>query len=120
MELSNVDIGVDYKELGTSLDQALLDNATFVGRASGRSMEGVGIFDGDLLVINRALSVRSGDVIVAVYNGVFVCKIVDLNNNALLSASDEYPPIKIKPSDEFSLEGILTSSIRLHRSSASL
>lgn len=59
-------------------------NATFYGITSGRSMKGVGIFD--LLVIDRSASVRQGDVIVVVYNGQFVCKIADFNNNQLVSA----------------------------------
>ncbi|ALS32660.1 hypothetical protein PTRA_a1447 [Pseudoalteromonas translucida KMM 520] len=90
-------------------------NATFYGIASGRSMEGVGIFDGDLLMIDRSLSVEPGDVIVAVLNGQYVCKIADLKNNLLLSASDEYGPYKLKEGDEFTLEGVVSSSVRMHR-----
>ncbi|CAM3086144.1 hypothetical protein PAT01_32250 [Pseudoalteromonas atlantica] len=39
-----------YKELGLSLDQLLIKHpdATFMGVASGQSMQEVGIFDGDL------------------------------------------------------------------------
>lgn len=90
-------------------------NATFYGITSGRSMEGVGIFDGDLLMIDRSLSVEPGDVIVAVLNGQYVCKIADLKNNLLLSASDEYGPYKLKEGDEFTLEGVVSSSVRMHR-----
>lgn len=78
-------------------------------------MQNAGIFDGDILIINRRIEVKNYDVVVALYNGLFVCKIADLKNNLLISASDDYPPIKIKEHDEFALEGIVTSSVRLHR-----
>ena len=92
-------------------------DATFYGIASGRSMEGVGIFDGDVLLIDRSLNVEPGDVIVAVLNGQYVCKVADLKNNQLLSASDEYEPYVLKGGDEFTLEGVVASSVRMHRGS---
>lgn len=114
--MSNVDIGLNYKALGVTLDGALFNSDhCFVGRASGHSMQNAGIFDGDILIINRQVQVKNFDVIVALYNGLFVCKIADLKNNLLISASDEYPPIKITEHDEFALEGVVTSSVRLHR-----
>ena len=57
----------EYKELGLSLDQLLVSNpdATFIGLAQGPSMQEVGIFDGDLLLVDRSEPVKDGDVIVA-------------------------------------------------------
>ncbi|MBH0077474.1 hypothetical protein I6F48_18305 [Pseudoalteromonas sp. SWYJ118] len=78
-------------------------DVTFYGIASGRSMEGVGIFDGDLIV--------------AVLNGQYVYKITDLKNNQLLSASGEYELYKLKGCEEFTLEGVVASSVRMHRGS---
>lgn len=116
---SNLNKMHDYINLPSGVLGLIEKNrdATFYGIASGRSMEGVGIFDGDLLVIDRSARVRQGDVIVVVYNGQFVCKIADLKNNQLVSASDDYPPVKIKESDEYNLEGVVTSSVRMHRGS---
>lgn len=113
----NVNKANDYSQLPDGLTGLLEKNkdATFYGVASGRSMEGVGIFDGDVLLIDRSLNVKSGDVIVAVLNGQFVCKIADLRNNQLLSASDEYEPYKLKDGDQFTLEGVVSSSVRMHR-----
>lgn len=53
----------EYKELGLSLDNLLIKhpNATFIGQASGQSMVGVGIFDGDLLIVDRSLTPRNGE-----------------------------------------------------------
>lgn len=115
----NVNKANDYSQLPDGLTGLLEKNkdATFYGVASGRSMEGVGIFDGDVLLIDRSLDVKSGDVVVAVLNGQFVCKIADLKNNQLLSASDEYEPYKLKDGDEFTLEGVVSRSIRMFRRS---
>lgn len=115
--ISNVDVGPGIKELEKSLDSSFLSDSTFVGRASGRSMEGVGIFDGDILIIERAATIKHGDVIVAVLNGLFVCKIADLKNNQLLSANPDHPPVKITEHDEYNVEGVVGQSIRMHRTS---
>lgn len=112
---SNVDVGRKIVELGFTLNDALLSNSTFIGKASGRSMEGVGIFDGDLLIIDRAPALKNGDVIVAVLNGLYICKIADLKNNQLLSANPDNPPLKLTDSDDYTVEGVVVSSIRMHR-----
>ncbi|MAE02319.1 LexA family protein [Pseudoalteromonas lipolytica] len=115
--LSNVIKGNSYNEFQNGVAGLIEKNkdATFYGVASGRSMEGVGIFDGDLLIIDRSVDVKQGDVIVCAYNGVFVCKIADLKNNLLLSASEEYPPVKVTKHDEYLFEGVVISSVRMHR-----
>lgn len=112
----------EYKELGLSLDQLLIShpNATFIGQASGESMIEVGIFDGDLLIVDRSIGVNNGDIIVANYNGCFVCKIIDKQQARLLSASKNHAPVKINPEDDFQVEGIVTRSIRLHQKSPEL
>ncbi len=112
----------EYTELGISLDELVIrhPNATFIGLASGQSMQDVGIFDGDLLVVDRAENVTSGDVIVASYNGTFVCKIIDKSNRLLISASKNYSSVYISPEDDFKLEGVVTTSIRLHKNKVAL
>jgi DNA polymerase V len=112
----------EYKELGLSLDQLLIShpNATFIGQASGESMIEAGIFDGDLLIVDRSLTAQNGHIIVANYNGCFVCKIIDKDQARLLSASKYHAPVKINPEDEFQVEGIVTRSIRMHHKSPEL
>lgn len=112
----------EYKELGLSLDQLLIDhpNATFIGQASGQSMQGVGIFDGDLLIVDRSLAVKNGDIIVANYNGCFVCKLIDKVQSKLMSASKQFAAVCIKPEDDFQIEGVVTRSIRLHHNTSQL
>jgi DNA polymerase V len=112
----------EYKELGLSFDELLINHpqATFLGLASGESMQGVGIFDGDLLVIDRSAPAKHHDVIVANYNGEFICKLLDTKQRLLISASSKFRPIYINESDDFQLEGVVTGSIRLHRANIEL
>ncbi|MEL0655216.1 S24 family peptidase [Pseudoalteromonas issachenkonii] len=111
-----------YTELGVSLDELLIKHpdATFIGIASGNSMQEVGIFEGDLLVVDRAEQADNGDVIVANLNGLFVCKLLDKTNARLLSASPLHKPVQLTPADEFQLEGVVTLSIRMHRQTPEL
>jgi len=105
----------EYKELGLSLDELLIENptATFIGLASGESMQGIGIFDGDLLIVDRSKQVKNNAVIVANYNGCFVCKTLNKTHAQLISASQIHPPITITTSDDFQIEGVVTRVIRI-------
>lgn len=99
-----------------SLDKLIVHQpATFLAIASGSSLEQVGIFDGDLLIVDRALTAMTGDVIVAVFNNEFVAKVLDRERRLLLSPNSSFGPVKIDELDSFSLEGVVSSSIRLHR-----
>jgi DNA polymerase V len=66
----------DYLELGISLDRSLIDHpeATFFFRATGPALAGAGIFDGDLLVVDRSVTPCSGHIVVAVADGEFVLR----------------------------------------------
>lgn len=109
----------DYLQLPLSLDELLIEHpsATFIGKACGRSMENVGIYDGDILIVDRHVQVQNMDVVVANLNGEFVCKLLDMNQRRLLSAASGFPPVWISSVDQFSVEGVVVRSIRCHRKS---
>jgi DNA polymerase V len=72
----------DYTECGISLDHSLIDHpeATFFFRASGHELERVGIYDGDLLIVDRSLTPQSAQLVVAVADGELVIRrAIDLN-----------------------------------------
>lgn len=108
----------EYTQLKLTLDDLLIEHpsSTFLGRACGDSMQQVGIFDDDILVVDRAITVQNQDVIVANINGEFVCKIIDMKARQLLSANAGYPPVVISDTDTFTIEGTVTRSVRCHRS----
>lgn len=107
----------EYTELGISLDSILVNNpnSTYFAYASGNSMEQVGIYDGDLLVIDRKPDLQHLDTVIVNFNGSLLCKILDVKNRLLLSANPDHKPIPIHTDDTFSLEGIVIRSIRLHK-----
>jgi DNA polymerase V len=109
----------EYCQLGMSLDDLLIEHpsSTFIGIAQGESMQDVGIFDGDMIIVDRHETARNGDVIVANFNGEFVCKILDTKRRVLLSSNQQYQPVIIHEYDDFSIEGVVTRSIRCHRQS---
>jgi DNA polymerase V len=61
----------DYLDEFLDLNQKLITNrsATFLARAEGNSMQGAGIFSGDLLIVDRSLKPIPGKVVVASLNG---------------------------------------------------
>ncbi|MBU3070776.1 translesion error-prone DNA polymerase V autoproteolytic subunit [Aestuariicella sp. G3-2] len=107
----------DYKEGALSLDDHLIEHpaATYLARAAGDSMEGVGIFDRDLLVIDRALEPVQGDVIVVALDGELTCKILDKKHQRLLAANPDFRPIPILNEQSLVIEGVVKASIRYHR-----
>ncbi|MCU8032172.1 translesion error-prone DNA polymerase V autoproteolytic subunit [Shewanella sp. SM101] len=109
----------EYTQLGLSLDELLIDHpsSTFLAFAEGDSMQDIGIFDGDILIIDRHETARNGDVIVASLNREFICKIIDIPRRLLLSSNPQHQPVIIHEYDEFSIEGVITRSIRCHRKS---
>lgn len=109
----------EYTQLGLSLDELLVvhPSATFIGIAKGDSMQGVGIFYGDILIVDRQETARNGDVIVANFNGEFVCKILDKANRMLLSSNEQHQPQPIHDYDNFTIEGVVIRSVRCHRQS---
>ncbi len=111
---------LEYKTLGLSLDDLLITNpnATFIGLANGHSMRNKGIYSGDILIVDRIKKVKNGAVIVANFNGDFICKELDIVNKQLLSASDDYPPVNISATDNFQIEGVVPFSIRMHDKNA--
>lgn len=107
----------DYLDKGLDLNEYLIKHpvATFYCRVEGHSMEGIGIFDRDILIVDRALEPLHGDVVLAVLNGELTCKVLDIQRQRLLSANDDFKPMPIQEGADFVVEGVVTSSIRRHR-----
>jgi len=61
----------DYMERGIDLNEQLIRNkpATFFFRMKGDAMKDAGIFDNDVLIVDRSLKLVDGKIIVAVLNG---------------------------------------------------
>jgi len=108
----------DYveQELDLDLREHLIHHpaATFYVRAQGDSMRGVGIFSGDRLVVDRALTAADGSVIIAVLDGQVVCKTLRLRTGgqpALEAANPTYRPIVIEEGQDFEVWGVVTAVV---------
>ena len=106
----------DFEELKLSLDHLLVKNreATFYAKASGNSMIGAGIDDGDILVIDRSLEPRNNAIAVCLIDGEFTVKRIKKTDEAffLMPENSSYTPIRIEPHNEFIIWGIVTYVIK--------
>jgi DNA polymerase V len=110
----------DHIEKTLDLNTHLIENpaATFFARACGNSMEPGGIFDGDLLIVDRSIKPKDGRVVVVALNGEMVVKrlrtIVD--KTFLFADNTIYSPIEITEFCCFHFWGVVTASIHRMRS----
>ena len=106
----------DYVDRALDLNELCVQNApaTFFVRATGDSMTGVGIFPGDLLVVDRSVEPRTGHVVVAVLDGEFTVKRLRLQGRCLtlLPENDAYAPISIGPEQDVSIWGVVVHVVR--------
>lgn len=106
------DFQVERLDLGEKLE--LERPYVFMGRVSGNSMTGRGIENGDLIVINRKITPRHGQVVVAVIDNELTCKTLYKLRGIvkLLSANPEYPDIVPGNAQEITIWGVVTSVIK--------
>ncbi len=101
---------------GIDLNRELVKNpaSTFYGRVNGSSMTGAGIEDEDILVIDKSLQVRDGDIAVCFVDGEFTLKRVKIDGEIiwLLSENANYKPVKVTKENDFAIWGVVTYSIK--------
>jgi len=88
--------------------------ATFLLRASGDSMVGAGVSDGDVLIVDRAVRPASRHVVIAVVDGEFVCKTLSIRAGRmkLKAANPCYPDIVPKDGQTVEVWGVVTYAIK--------
>ncbi|KAF0179951.1 MAG: DNA polymerase V [Nitrospirae bacterium] len=100
-----------------SLDDLMVKNrqATFLLKVSGDSMSGVGIMPGDMVIIDRSLSPKSGDIVVAEVDGAWTMKRLKKSgeNIVLVAANPNYKPIR--PKNELKIAGVVTGVVRKYQ-----
>jgi len=89
--------------------------ATFILRVTGHSMIGCGIFDGDEIIVDRALKAKEGSVVVAVVNGDMTIKrlVFDKGLPVLKAENPHFADRKFAEGEELSIWGVVTRV--LHR-----
>ena len=90
--------------------------ATFLLRIKGDSMREAGILDGAVVVVDRALKPRSGQVVIAIVDGEFTCKtlVMRAGRPLLRAANPTYPDITPRDGQELSIWGVVVASVVEH------
>lgn len=102
----------DYSERGIDLNEQLIRNkpATYFFRMKGDAMREAGIFDGDVLIVDRSIKLSNGKVIVAILNGELLVRRYHQNFSSafLIPENNRYKPINLSEFSDFSLWGVVT------------
>jgi len=100
-----------------SLDDFLIQNpqATFLLKVSGDSMSGAGILPGDMVIVDKGQSPKSGDIVIAEVDGEWTMKYLRKRGSdvALIPANPKYKPIK--PLRELKIAGVVTAVVRKYK-----
>src|SRR6185503_7325659 len=96
----------DYLEEILSLDDICITNSasTFLGRVTGKSLQDICIYDGDIAVIDKSIKPEHKNLVICAIDGEFNAKILHidkLQGIRLLSANSNYPPIVIQELTDF-------------------
>lgn len=88
--------------------------ASYLLRIRGDSMRDVGIFDGDVVLVDKAITPRSGQVVVAVVDGEFTCKTLQLRAGRiqLKAANPAYPDILPTDGQTIEIWGVVVAAIK--------
>lgn len=108
----------DHIEQKISLDELLNIRAPhiYLVRIGGRSMEGAGIFDGDLLVVDRSIEPKHGHIVIGSVNQEPTCKRLIFRESSivLMPENTDFPARYILEGDEYTTWGVVTFSVRSH------
>lgn len=89
--------------------------STFYATVSGESMVDAGIFDGDIIVIDRSLDPKDGDFVIVSIDGEFMLKEYRVDKNGdgiwLIPHNNKYQPVHITDTMRFEVWGVVTFNV---------
>lgn len=88
--------------------------STYLFRVTGDSMEGIGIYSGDEVLVDRSLTLRDGNVVIAVLDGDFTIKTLHLypDRVVLHPENPAYPDVEVPSLSELVVWGVVVHGIR--------
>ena len=105
----------DHLDIALDLNEHLIKHpaATFYIYAKGNSMEESGIYDGDIMVVDRSLEAANGDIVIAAIAGEFTVKHLSIKNkkNYLIPANKKYKATLITDEMDVQIWGIVIHTI---------
>ncbi|PID63589.1 MAG: DNA polymerase V [Gammaproteobacteria bacterium] len=107
----------DSVEGTVNLNNLLIPNPskTFFVRATGESMIDVGIHSNDMLIVDRSITPKNGQIVIAALDGELTVKRLSIEADGrtfLLPENQQFAPIAITEDCDFHIWGVVTSSIR--------
>lgn len=100
-----------------SLDDLLINNreASFLLKVSGDSMSEAGILPGDMVIVEKGRTPKSGDIVIAEVDGEWTMKYLQRRGEKviLLPANPKYRPIM--PRKELKIAGVVTAVVRKYK-----
>ena len=83
--------------------------STYYVRATDDSMIGAGIHEQDLLVLDRSVKAKDGNIVVASLNGDLTVKVIRTSPSLSLEPrNDAFSTIDVDDSDDFDIFGVVT------------
>ena len=105
----------DYTEENIDLNEHLISNpfSTFLLRVKGESMINAGIKDKDLIIVDKSLIARPGNIIIAMIDGEFTIKRLSIKNDELYLKAENhnYPDFRFKNHIDVQIWGVVIYSI---------
>ncbi|MEO6252084.1 MAG: translesion error-prone DNA polymerase V autoproteolytic subunit [Ferruginibacter sp.] len=106
----------DYMERGIDLNEQLIRNkpATYFMRVSGNSMINAGIYDGDIVIVDRSLKPQNGKIVIAVIDGEMLIRRYEktMNSLRLIPETPKLSPIDVSEFSDFKIWGVVMYAIR--------
>ena len=106
----------DYMERGIDLNEQLIRNkpATFFMRVTGNSMVNAGIYDGDIVIVDRSLKPQNGKIVIAVIDGEMLIRRYEktMNSLRLIPETTKLSPIDVSEFMDFKIWGVVSCIIR--------
>ena len=101
----------DYTEENIDLNEHLISNpfSTFFLRVKGDSMINAGIKDKDLIIVDKSLIAKPGDIVIAMIDGEFTIKRLSIKNNELYLKAENhnYPDFRFKNHIDVQIWGVV-------------
>lgn len=105
----------DYMERGIDLNEQLIRNkpATFFMRVGGNSMIKAGIYEGDIVVVDRSIKPQNGRIVIAVVDGEMLIRRLELTMNRmrLVPETNGLSAIEVSEFSDCSIWGVVTYTI---------
>ncbi|MFT9232201.1 MAG: S24 family peptidase [Bifidobacterium sp.] len=116
-------VAQDYFAGDFSFDENVITNpdTTFILHVAGDSMEGAGIFDGDLLIVDRSISPAANDIVVAILDDELTVKrlLVHGTTPILHPENSRYPDFIPSDDESLSIWGVGTGNFPSQHDAAS-